>query len=177
MDTTVLTYDMEVAKAVSKSRTYNPQGDIAVLMTLYDQAILPAPQVPDRQTLLLRARLIFEEALEFVVAAGCEVGLAGDGSLLDKTTMVVGIDPTIEPNLVEMVDAVTDTLVVTYGAANAIGLFVPPAWDEVQRSNLSKVWPDGTIHKREDGKVIKPDTYSAADLASVVKKQQEAATA
>jgi predicted HAD superfamily Cof-like phosphohydrolase len=167
MNTTVLTYDPEVAKNIAAVRTYNPQGDIGVLMTLYDQEIRPFPGIPDRDTLLLRARLMFEEALEFVHAAGCDVPALNKGA-----GPHVVIDETVEPDLVEMADAITDTLVVTYGAANAIGLYVPPAWDEVQRSNLSKVWPDGTIHKREDGKVIKPDTYSPADLAMVIKKQQ-----
>jgi len=63
------------------------------------------------------------------------------------------------------------TLVVTYGAANALGIQVEPVWDEIQRSNLSKVWPDGAIHKREDGKVIKPSTYSPAAIDGVLAQQ------
>jgi predicted HAD superfamily Cof-like phosphohydrolase len=75
------------------------------------------------------------------------------------------------PNLIEMADAIGDTLVVTYGAANALGIQVEPVWDEIQRSNLSKVWHDGAIHKREDGKVIKPSTYSPAAIDGVLAQQ------
>jgi predicted HAD superfamily Cof-like phosphohydrolase len=145
---------------------YQPQQDIAELMKLYDQEVREFPSIPDRVTLLLRARLIFEEAMEFVEAAGCSV------PLLDKGIgPYVVIDETSAPNLVEMADAIGDTLVVTYGAANALGIQVEPVWDEIQRSNLSKVWPDGAIHKREDGKVIKPSTYSPAAIDGVLAQQ------
>jgi len=145
---------------------YQPQQDIAELMKLYDQEVREFPSIPDKATLLLRARLIFEEAMEFVEAAGCSV------PLLDKGIgPYVVIDETATPNLVEMADAIGDTLVVTYGAANALGVQVKPVWDEIHRSNLSKVWPDGTIHKRDDGKVIKPATYSPAALDGVLVQQ------
>jgi predicted HAD superfamily Cof-like phosphohydrolase len=145
---------------------YQPQQDIAELMKLYDQEVREFPSIPDKAILLLRARLIFEEAMEFVEAAGCSV------PLLDKGTgPYVVIDETATPNLVEMADAIGDTLVVTYGAANALGVQVKPVWDEIQRSNLSKVWSDGTIHKRDDGKVIKPATYSPAALDGVLVQQ------
>jgi predicted HAD superfamily Cof-like phosphohydrolase len=145
---------------------YQPQRDIAELMKLYDQEVREFPSIPDRVTLLLRARLIFEEAMEFVEAAGCSV------PLLDKGNgPYVVIDETATPNLIEMADAIGDTLVVTYGAANALGVQVKPVWDEIQRSNLSKVWSDGTIHKREDGKVIKPSTYSPAAIDGVLAQQ------
>jgi hypothetical protein len=138
---------------------YQPQRDIAELMKLYDQEVREFPSIPDRVMLLLRARLIFE-------AAGCSV------PLLDKGIgPYVVIDETAAPNLVEMADAIGDTLVVTYGAANALGIQVEPVWDEIQRSNLSKVWPDGAIHKREDGKVIKPSTYSPAAIDGVLAQQ------
>ena len=128
---------------------YQPQQDIEELMNLYDQEILPCPQIPDRKTLLLRARLLFEEARETIEAAGCKINgldnVAGD---------FVVIDPDLEPNLKEMGDGIGDTLVVLYGFANAIGMQVKPVWDEIQRSNLSKMWAhcsvcDEVLEKRE----------------------------
>ena len=151
---------------------YTPQEDIKTLMKLYGQEIKSKPELPDRETRLLRARLIFEEALEFVVASGCTISPKfniSDNSMIAEYE-VVEADEDTNLSLVEMVDAIGDILVVTYGAANACGVEVQPVWDEIQRSNLSKVWPDGTIHKREDGKVLKPDTYSAADISNVLNK-------
>ena len=153
-----------------EEKVYQPQQDNVELMKLYNQEVRELPGIPDRETLLLRARLIFEEAMEFVKAAGCAV-IIGDnkeGTIHDRLEVV---DIGTKPDLIEMADAIGDTLVVTYGAANALGIQVKPVWDEIQRSNLSKTWPDGTIHKREDGKVVKPPTYSPADIETVLLKQ------
>jgi hypothetical protein len=45
------------------------------------------------------------------------------------------------PDFTEYVDGCIDQLVVTYGALNAAGVKAQSAWDEVQRSNMSKAWP------------------------------------
>lgn len=50
-----------------------------------------------------------------------------------------------------------------------MGSQMQDVFDEVHRSNMSKVFPDGTVKYREDGKVLKPDTYSKADIKSVLK--------
>lgn len=183
-------------------KPYCPQQDIVDLMTQYNQEVKSQPQMPDEATRLLRARLVFEEALEFVRACGCTVALDGAGSVLDRIT--VATDPGVQPDLVEYVDGCIDQLVVTYGALNAAGVKAQPAWDEVQRSNMSKAWPhcsvcdtvlelgeDGAlahpegaaahaetwtpalrIHKREDGKVVKSPTYSPANIRLVIERQQ-----
>lgn len=60
----------------------------------------------------------------------------------------------------------------TYAVEDASGIDIDPVFEEVQRSNMSKVWADGTVKKREsDGKVIKPPTYSPADIKGVLEKQ------
>jgi predicted HAD superfamily Cof-like phosphohydrolase len=175
----------------------NPQCDSVTLMNLYGQEVREYPGIPDRNILLLRARLVFEETMEFVKAAGCyidrEVGGGGD--------LTVEIDPEAEPDLDEMVDAIGDIQVVNLGAACALGVDVQPVWDEIQHSNLSKRWahcskcdlelthlgggvfrhePDfhhsyfdivWKLHKREDGKILKPPYYQAADITSVINKQ------
>jgi predicted HAD superfamily Cof-like phosphohydrolase len=66
-------------------------------------------------------------------------------------------------------DALADLLYVVYGAALEWGIPLDDVFVEVHRSNMSKVWPDGTVHYREDGKVLKPPTYSPADVAKVLK--------
>lgn len=166
------TKDEYAPTAVKQS--YDPQKDICLLMSLYQQEVKETPELPDPETLLLRARLVFEEALEFVAACGCEVTMKIASPQGEEKTVIVTDDVTVEwdgtlqPDLIEYVDACVDQLVVTYGALNAAGVKVQPVWDEVHRSNMSKVWPDGTIHKREDGKVLKPDTYSPADVRGVL---------
>jgi predicted HAD superfamily Cof-like phosphohydrolase len=37
-------------------------------------------------------------------------------------------------------------------------------WDEVKRSNFSKIGPSGKVERREDGKILKPDTYSPPNI-------------
>lgn len=72
---------------------------------------------------------------------------------------------------VEQLDALIDILVVTIGAIHSIGADAEGAWKEVMRSNFSKVSEDGKVRKREDGKVLKPITYSPPNLAPFVNKQ------
>lgn len=73
---------------------------------------------------------------------------------------------------VEILDALLDTLVVTIGAIHSLGADEEGAWAEVVRSNMSKVdAATGKVLKREDGKILKPDTYSPPDLAKFLKQQ------
>ena len=147
---------------------YDPQSDIWKLMNLYEQDLPSKPTLPSKEILLLRARLVYEEALEFVTACGC--ALSAD-DMDDQGNPRVVIDEDIQPDLNEYADACGDQLVVTYGALNAAGIRVRPLWDEIQRSNMAKVWPDGTIHKRDDGKVIKPDTWTPPNIEQVLEEQ------
>ena len=66
---------------------------------------------------------------------------------------------------VEQLDAILDIMVVVTGALHSLGVDAEGAWNEVMRSNMSKVDPTtGKVIKREDGKILKPDTYSAPEL-------------
>lgn len=71
---------------------------------------------------------------------------------------------------VEELDAVLDTIWVLLGYATAKGWLIRSAWDEVARSNHSKIDPEtGKCIKREDGKVLKPATYSPPSLERFLK--------
>ena len=70
--------------------------------------------------------------------------------------------------MVEVADALTDLLYVVYGAGHAFGIDLDECFHEVHRSNLSKLGTDFKPIKREDGKVLKPDTYSPPDLKTVL---------
>jgi predicted HAD superfamily Cof-like phosphohydrolase len=101
--------------------------------------------IPDAE-LKLRWELINEEAAEFQEAAE-------------------------KRDLVGMADAIADIIYVTLGTAEALGLDAEPFFNEVHRSNMTKVWPDGTVRKSETGKVLKPDTYSPADIRAELNRQ------
>lgn len=60
-----------------------------------------------------------------------------------------------------------DLLYVVYGTAEELGIPLREVFEEVHRSNMSKVWEDGSIQRREDGKVLKPPTYSEANIKKV----------
>ena len=62
-----------------------------------------------------------------------------------------------------LVKELADLLVVTIGALYSLGVEPDKVWQEVHRSNMSKL-VFGKLLKREDGKVLKPDSYSPADM-------------
>jgi predicted HAD superfamily Cof-like phosphohydrolase len=73
-------------------------------------------------------------------------------------------------NSTEVVDALTDILVVTIGAAHSMGCDIEGAWKEVMKTNFAKIGEDGKVRKREDGKVLKPVGWIPPNLEPFVKK-------
>ena len=67
-------------------------------------------------------------------------------------------------NIKEVADALTDILYVTYGAGHAFGIDLDKCFDEVQRSNMSKLGKDGKPIYNEHGKVMKGPNYFKPDL-------------
>ena len=67
-------------------------------------------------------------------------------------------------NIKEVADALTDILYVTYGAGHAFGIDLDKCFDEVQRSNMSKLDKDGKPIYNEHGKVMKGPDYFKPDL-------------
>lgn len=120
------------------------QAQVREFMVKAGQATPDKPTMCDDDVYLLRVKLIQEELEEFEKAL-------------------------YEKNLVETYDAILDLLVVTIGAAVALGLDLEPGWQEVHRSNMSK-FIDG--HRREDGKWVKGPSYSPANLAPIVEAQR-----
>ncbi|MCC6140416.1 MAG: hypothetical protein IT389_07350 [Nitrospira sp.] len=76
-----------------------------------------------------------------------------------------------EGNLAALAKEMADLLYVVYGTAVSYGIDMEPVFREVHRSNLSKVGG----YKREDGKWVKPPTYSPADIEPVLAMQMSAA--
>lgn len=124
----------------------NKQEQVADFMRAFGQ------NVPERFSPLvfpgqLRSSLIKEEAEEFRVAVESN-------------------------NWPEVIDAMCDLLYVVYGAANALGVDLDPFFDEVHRSNMSKLDPEtGKPIYREDGKVMKSSSWSPPDVERVMKEE------
>ena len=68
----------------------------------------------------------------------------------------------------EVADALTDILYVTYGAGHAFGIDLDKCFDEVQKSNMSKLGVDGRPIYNEKGKVMKGPKYFKPDLKKFV---------
>ena len=104
--------------------------DVKIFMKTYGQEIKVKPEFPEEKVINLRISLIKEELDEFQEALK-------------------------EKNLVEVADALTDLLYVTYGAGHAFGIDLDKCFAEVQRSNMSKLGEDGKPIYNEQGKVMK----------------------
>ena len=71
-------------------------------------------------------------------------------------------------DLLEVADALTDILYVTYGAGHAFGIDLDRCFEQVQSSNMSKLGEDGKPIYNESGKVMKGPKYFKPDLTKFV---------
>ena len=117
--------------------------DVKKFMKTFGQVVITKPQFPDEKTMTLRYELIKEELNELEEAM--------------KTK-----------NLVEVADAQTDILYVTYGAGCAYGIDLDNCFKEVQRANMSKLGKDGKPIYNEKGKVMKGPNYIEPNLKQFV---------
>ena len=101
-------------------------------------------EFPSEKIIKLRYNLIKEELNEF------------EEALKDR-------------DLKEVADALTDILYVTYGAGHAFGIDLDKCFDEVQRSNMSKLGEDGKPIYNEHGKVMKGPKYFQPNLGKFIK--------
>ena len=112
-------------------------------METFGQEVKSKPAFPSEKISKLRYDLIKEELDEFQEA------------LNDK-------------NLKEVADSLTDILYVTYGAGHAFGIDLDKCFDEVQRSNMSKLGADGKPIYNEHGKVMKGPKYFQPNLKKFI---------
>ena len=71
-------------------------------------------------------------------------------------------------DLLEVADALTDILYVTYGAGHAFGIDLDKCFEEVQNSNMSKLDKNGKPIYNDEGKVMKGPNYFKPDLSKFV---------
>ena len=72
-------------------------------------------------------------------------------------------------DLLEVADALTDILYVTYGAGHAFGINLDDCFEEVQNSNMSKLGNDGKPIYNDQGKVMKGPKYFKPDLSKFIR--------
>ena len=113
-------------------------------MEKFGQEVKTKSEFPSDKVVKLRYDLIKEELDEFAQA------------IKDK-------------DIVEVADSLTDILYVTYGAGIAFGIDLDKCFDEVQRSNMSKLGVDGKPIYNENGKVMKGPKYFQPDLKKFIK--------
>ena len=113
---------------------------VRLFMKTYGQEVKDKAGLSDAKTNKLRIDLIKEELEELTQAMN------------DK-------------NLLEVADALTDILYVTYGAGHAFGIDLDKCFDEVQNSNMSKLGEDGKPIYNDAGKVMKGPNYFKPDLS------------
>ncbi len=116
----------------------------------------------------------FEKVKQFMETFGQEV--KSKASFSDEKTNQLRIDLITEElgelknamdskDLLEVADALTDILYVTYGAGHAFGINLDKCFDEVQNSNMSKLGKNGKPIYNESGKVMKGPDYFKPDLS------------
>jgi predicted HAD superfamily Cof-like phosphohydrolase len=75
-----------------------------------------------------------------------------------------------EQDDVETFDAILDIIVVCIGYGLSRGWPMVEGWQEVMRSNLDKIGADGFVKRRADGKILKPEGWTAPDLNRVLRE-------
>ncbi len=112
---------------------------VGLFMTTFGQEVKKKPSLSTDKINNLRSNLIEEELNEFKEAIS-------------------------KKDLKEVADALTDILYVTYGAGHAFGINLDDCFEEVQKSNMSKLGNNGKPIYNEHGKVMKGPNYFKPDL-------------
>jgi len=113
-------------------------------METFGQEVKNKASFPNEKIVKLRSSLIEEELSELKIALE-------------------------QKNLEEVADALTDILYVTYGAGHAFGINLDKCFEEVQKSNMSKLGENGKPIYNDKGKVMKSRKYSPPDFKKILK--------
>ena len=108
-------------------------------MQTFGQEVSTKARIPNDKITSLRLSLIKEELLELTEAVE-------------------------KKDIIEVADALTDILYVTYGAGHAFGINLDKCFEEVQNSNMSKLGVDGKPIYNDQGKVMKGPNYFKPNL-------------
>ena len=116
---------------------------VKIFMNTYGQEVKNTPEFPDSKIVQLRIDLIHEELNELKEAIN-------------------------NNDIIEVADALTDILYVTYGAGHSFGVDLDSCFNEVQNSNMSKLGDDGKPIYNESGKVMKGPNYFKPNIKKII---------
>ena len=116
---------------------------VKIFMQKFRQEVKNKSEFPKENIIKLRYNLIKEELDEFEDAIN-------------------------KKDIKEVADALTDILYVTYGAGHAFGINLDKCFEEVQKSNMSKLGEDGKPIYNDLGKVMKGPKYFKPDLSKYI---------
>ena len=116
---------------------------VKIFMNTYGQEVKNTPEFSDSKIVQLRIDLIQEELNELKEAIN-------------------------NNDIIEVADALTDILYVTYGAGHSFGVDLDSCFNEVQNSNMSKLGDDGKPIYNESGKVMKGPNYFKPNIKKII---------
>lgn len=134
------------------------------------------PHLMNRDQVLFISKMIMSEVVELLQTVKKD-----DENVLDLAHNCIGTDLKLnyeKPNNIikligEQYDAFVDIMYYSYNCAAKNGVNLDKIFDIVHDANMNKKFSDGKFHKREDGKIIKPDNYKEADVDYEINRQIE----
>jgi predicted HAD superfamily Cof-like phosphohydrolase len=116
--------------------------DVKDFHVAFGQRVGEKPELPEQNERALRMRLLSEEWEEYRSAE-------------------------YDNDIVEIADALADIIYIACGTAVSYGIPLDEIFNEVHRSNMAKL-VDGKVLRREDGKIQKPEGWTAPDIKSII---------
>jgi predicted HAD superfamily Cof-like phosphohydrolase len=116
--------------------------------------------IPHVKRVLLRQRLIEEEYKEVQEELERIIRRLNNGTYRNAAM--------VYEDIANLAKELSDLRFVAFGTDVEFGIPGEAVDLEVYRSNMSKLWPDGSPRHRHDGKVLKPPTYRAPDIMQVL---------
>jgi predicted HAD superfamily Cof-like phosphohydrolase len=124
------------------------------------------PDIPQGE---LYAKLTLEELGEVI----CAMNPAKHDEIMGHIKALESLAKFINPDMQEVFDGILDVLVVQLGMGVSLDFPMEEGWNEVLRSNMAKINPDGSVTRRPDGKVMKPAGWTAPDLKTILVKHTQ----
>jgi predicted HAD superfamily Cof-like phosphohydrolase len=151
----------------TKDRPQNSYERVVEFMETFGHPVYDEPTlIKDTLWEVMRLELIREEFCELLDALGYE------DAANDIRAVYLNPDEEypLKRNLVGAADALGDLEYVTNGMAAGMGIPLPEVVEEIHRSNMTKLGPDGKPIYREDGKILKGADYEPPRLEAVLFK-------
>ena len=139
---------------------------VEAFMVMARQSTPQFPMEPSKETRILRAKLILEEALETLAALGVQANLFYDGDRISIENGNLFFEVLSDFDLEGTIDGCCDLKVVTTGTLVACGIPDTAFQDAVDDNNLEKFGPGHQI--RPDGKLVKPPGHKPPDIGGLI---------